>query len=184
MNLKPIKIKSKKSIGAQPVYDLCVPGEHHYILDNGIVSHNSGFVYASSMVVAMKKLKLKVDADGNKTSQVHGIRAACKVMKTRYSKPFEGVQIEIPYDRGMIPTSGLVELFEGKGLLEKQGNRLKYTTNSGEEILKYRKAWTSNEDKCLNIVMDDVTNNVSLIDKETDILEEEECQTESSLDQE
>ena len=43
----------------------------------------------------MRKLKLKVDADGNKTSEVHGIRAACKVMKTRYAKPFESVQVEI-----------------------------------------------------------------------------------------
>ena len=44
--------------------------------------------YASSIVIAMRKLKLKVDADGNKTSDVHGIRASCKVMKTRYAKTF------------------------------------------------------------------------------------------------
>jgi len=40
------------------------------------ISGGQGFIYASSIVVAMRKLKLKVDADGNKTSQVHGIRAA------------------------------------------------------------------------------------------------------------
>ena len=34
---------------------------------------------------------------------VHGIRAACKVMKTRYSKPFESVQVKIPYETGMDP---------------------------------------------------------------------------------
>ena len=45
-----------------------------------------GFIYASSIVIAMKKLKLKEDIDGNKVSAVQGIRAACKVMKTRYSK--------------------------------------------------------------------------------------------------
>ena len=43
----------------------------------------------------MRKLKLKVDADGNKTSEVHGNFVLCKVMKTRYSKPFESVQVEI-----------------------------------------------------------------------------------------
>lgn len=106
------------------------------------ISGGSGFVYASSMVVAMKKLKLKVDADGNKTSQVHGIRAACKVMKTRYAKPFEGVQIEIPYETGMDPYSGMFDLLEGKGLLEKVGNRYKYITSDGEEILDFRKRWT------------------------------------------
>jgi hypothetical protein len=106
------------------------------------ISGGSGFVYASSMVVAMKKLKLKTDADGNKTSQVHGIRAACKVMKTRYAKPFEGVQIEIPYETGMDPYSGLFDMFETKGLLEKVGNRYKYITTDGEEILEFRKRWT------------------------------------------
>ena len=106
------------------------------------ISGGSGFIYASSIVVAMKKLKLKEDADGNKTSQVHGIRAACKVMKTRYSKPFEGVQVKIPYLTGMDPYSGLFDMCEAKGLLEKVGNRYKYVTVDGEEIIEFRKRWT------------------------------------------
>jgi RecA/RadA recombinase len=105
------------------------------------ISGGSGFIYASSIVVAMKKMKLKEDEDGNKISEVMGIRAGCKVMKTRYSKPFEGVQVKIPYETGMNPYSGLVELFEKKGLLVKQGNRLKYINLAGEEVLEYRKAW-------------------------------------------
>ena len=50
-------------------------------------SGGQGFIYASSIVIAMRKLKLKVDADGNKTSDVHGIFCLCKVMKTRYANP-------------------------------------------------------------------------------------------------
>ena len=119
------------------------------------ISGGQGFIYASSIVVAMRKLKLKVDADGNKTSQVHGIRAACKVMKTRYSKPFESVQVEIPYETGMSPYSGLVEFFEAKGLLIKQGNRLKYVTKAGEEMIEFRKNWS---DEKLDIVMNDWNN--------------------------
>jgi RecA/RadA recombinase len=106
------------------------------------ISGGQGFIYASSIVIAMRKLKLKTDENGVKTSKVHGIRAACKVVKTRYSKPFESVQVEIPYETGMSPYSGLLEFFEAKGLLVKQGNRLKYTTKSGEEILEFRKNWT------------------------------------------
>jgi hypothetical protein len=86
-------------------------------------------------------MKLKEDEAGNKISEVRGIRAGCKVMKTRYAKPFEGVQVKIPYETGMNPYSGLIELFEKKGLLEKQGNRLKYIDLAGEEHLDYRKAW-------------------------------------------
>lgn len=117
------------------------------------ISGGQGFIYASSIVVAMKKLKLKEDEDGNKISEVRGIRAACKVMKTRYAKPFESVQVKIPYDTGMNPYSGLVDLFEGKGFLTKEGNRLAYTTPDGTEIKQFRKAWERNEDGCLDQVM-------------------------------
>ena len=118
------------------------------------ISGGQGFIYASSIVIAMKKLKLKVDADGNKTSQVHGIRAACKVMKTRYSKPFESVQVEIPYETGMSPYSGLTIFFEAKGVLKKTGNRLEYTSPvTGDVITKFRKAWDKNEDSCLDLMM-------------------------------
>ena len=120
------------------------------------ISGGQGFIYASSIVIAMRKLKLKVDADGNKTSEVHGIRAACKVMKTRYSKPFESVQVEIPYETGMSPHSGLVDFFEGKGALKKTGNRLEYTSPvTGEVVTKFRKAWASNDEQHLALVMDE-----------------------------
>jgi RecA/RadA recombinase len=105
------------------------------------ISGGSGFVYASSIVVAMKKLKLKEDEDGNKTSEVHGIRAACKVMKTRYAKPFESVQVKIPYETGMDPYSGLFDLFEKAELLEKIGNRYQYITSDGEVLIEFRKNW-------------------------------------------
>jgi RecA/RadA recombinase len=138
------------------------------------ISGGQGFIYASSIVVAMKKLKLKVDADGNKTSQVHGIRAACKVMKTRYSKPFESVQVEIPYETGMNPYSGLVEFFEAKGLLVKQGNRLKYVTKSGEEMIEFRKNWTSEK---LDTVMNE-WNDENLNDEKHE-LEQQESEVEN-----
>jgi len=137
------------------------------------ISGGQGFIYASSIVIAMRKLKLKVDADGNKTSQVHGIRAACKVMKTRYAKPFESVQVEIPYETGMSPYSGLVDFFEAKAVLKKVGNRLEYTsTTTGEVILQFRKAWERNDSNYLDLVMQEWDNEV--VDAiEEDIIDEE-----------
>jgi recombination protein RecA len=123
------------------------------------ISGGQGFIYASSIVVAMKKLKLKEDEDGNKISEVKGIRAACKIMKTRYAKPFESVQIKIPYETGMNPYSGLVDLFEGKGLLSKEGNSLKYTLADGTVIKQFRKAWERNDDGSLDKVMEDFAKN-------------------------
>ena len=100
----------------------------------------------------MKKLKLKEDEKGNKVTDVRGIRAACKVMKTRYAKPFEGVQVKIPYDTGMDPYSGLVDLFEKKGVLTQQGNRLKYIDSAGKEHIEFRKAWVGDK---LDMLMQD-----------------------------
>jgi recombination protein RecA len=123
------------------------------------ISGGQGFIYASSIVVAMRKLKLKTDEDGNKTTTVNGIRSACKVMKTRYAKPFESVQVEIPYSTGMSPFSGLVDLFEDNSTLKKEGNSLVYTTKDGEIIKQFRKAWNRNEKDGLTIIMEEVTNN-------------------------
>ena len=117
------------------------------------ISGGQGFIYASSIVVAMRKLKLKTDADGNKTTSVNGIRASCKIMKTRYSKPFEGVQVEIPYTTGMSPFSGLVDMFETKGILKKEGNSLVYVTKDGEIIKQFRKPWERNEKDGLTVIM-------------------------------
>jgi recombination protein RecA len=117
------------------------------------ISGGQGFIYASSIVVAMKKLKLKEDEDGNKVTEVNGIRSACKIMKTRYAKPFEGVQVKIPYATGMSPYSGLVDMIEKAELLKKEGNSLVYTGVDGVIIKKFRKAWEANTDGCLDTVM-------------------------------
>ena len=117
------------------------------------ISGGQGFVYASSIVVAMKKLKLKEDEDGNKVSDVLGIRSACKIMKTRYAKPFESVQVKIPYSTGMAPTSGLVDMFEKMSVLSKVGNKLAYTSKqTGEIIAEFRKNWT--EEKLMQIMQE------------------------------
>ncbi len=123
------------------------------------ISGGQGFIYASSIVVAMKKLKLKEDEDGNKISEVKGIRAACKIMKTRYAKPFESVQVKIPYETGMNPYSGLVDLFEAKGMLKKEGNSLAYVTSDGEIIKQFRKAWERNDNQGLDKLMEDISKN-------------------------
>jgi RecA/RadA recombinase len=117
------------------------------------ISGGQGFIYASSIVVAMKKMKLKEDEDGNKVTEVNGIRAGCKIMKTRYAKPFEGVQVKIPYATGMSPYSGMVDLAEKKGLLKKEGNSLVYTTLDGEIIKQFRKRWEANEEGCLDTII-------------------------------
>jgi hypothetical protein len=53
----------------------------------------------------------------------------------------------------MSPFSGLVDMFEEKGVLKKEGNSLVYVTKDGEIIKQFRKAWNRNEKDGLTIVM-------------------------------
>jgi hypothetical protein len=55
----------------------------------------------------------------------------------------------------MNPYSGLVDMFETKGLLAKEGNSLKYTLADGTVIKQFRKAWERNENESLDKVMAD-----------------------------
>jgi sugar-specific transcriptional regulator TrmB len=78
----------------------------------------------------------------------------------------------------MNPYSGVVELFEAKGVIEKQGNRLKYVTMDGEEILEYRKNW--NGDLLDKVMSDHITQEASVVNtsKEEDVDLPEEVLTE------
>jgi len=121
------------------------------------VSGGAGFIYASSIVIAMGKLKLKEDENYDKDTKVHGIRAACKIMKSRFSKPFESCKVKIPYDTGIDPYSGLFDMFfNDMGILTKQGNSYKYVSPATNEEVKYfKKGWQSNKNGCMDQLMAD-----------------------------
>lgn len=117
------------------------------------ISGGSGVVFAASIVVAMQKRKLKEDANGNKIADTTGIRSAMEVRKSRYAKPFEKLEIKIPYDQGLSPYAGLVDLMESRGLLRKDGNRLAYDDENGEVVKMYKKAYERNENNVLDTLM-------------------------------
>ena len=70
----------------------------------------------------------------------------------------------------MNPYSGLVDLAEKKGLLEKDGNKLKFTTPDGEEIKQFRKAWERNDDGCLDSLMQHFVKKEEVLS--TDVIDE------------
>lgn len=106
---------------------------------DAIVAGGSGQEFAASIQIVMEKSKLKVDENGDKVTDILGIRSRAMCRKTRFNKPFEQVKIDIPYSTGMNPYSGLIDMFEEKGLLVKVGNKLAYTDLEGNTESWFRK---------------------------------------------
>lgn len=120
-------------------------------------------VFMCTNILQMNKLKLKAkDVEGgfesDKDSDVVGIRSKCKIYKSDYNKPFEVVEVQIPYSTGMNPYSGLFDLFESKKLLVREGNRYTYKSLADGKVLftEFRKNYTN---EMFDIMMKDFQDN-------------------------
>ena len=64
-----------------------------------------GVRFSLSQIILLTKLKLK----SKDKTEIVGINMRCDGFKTRFTKPFQRVEIEVPYDTGMNPYSGLLD---------------------------------------------------------------------------
>ena len=112
-------VKSIRKIKTQPVYDVTVEGEHHYILSNGLVSHNSGLKYAASTVVFLSKKKEK-NAEGD----VVGSIIHCKLYKSRLTKENQLVDVQLNYDSGLNKYYGLLDIAIKYNIFKKISTRI------------------------------------------------------------
>lgn len=80
--------------------------------------------YACSQIILVQKRKLKDEAKDAKMGDFAGVRMICEGYKTRFTKPFQRVEIEVPYETGMDPLSGLKDVAVKAGILIKRGGYL------------------------------------------------------------
>lgn len=83
----------------------------------GVWIVNGAVRYSLSQIVLLTRLKLKDDSGA-----VAGIKMKCEGFKTRFTKPFQTVVLEVPYETGIDPLSGFVELCECIGVIERAGS--------------------------------------------------------------
>lgn len=88
--------------------------------------------YSLSQILMLTKLKLKDTA----SRDIQGIRMMCEGYKTRFTKPFQKITIEVPYDTGMDPYNGLLDVAVEMGICVKKGSRYAI---AGEEKTWYAK---------------------------------------------
>lgn len=76
--------------------------------------------FSLSQIAMLTKLKLR---SGDAASrEVTGIRMKVEGFKTRFTKPFQTATIEVPYDTGMDPYNGLLDVAVELGIVRKKGS--------------------------------------------------------------
>lgn len=110
-------VKSIKKIEQECVYDISVNEFNHYILANGLVSHNSGLKYSASGIVFLSKSK---DRDGK---EVVGNFIKVRMEKSRLSKENAVVELKLSYETGLDRYYGLLELAEKHEVFIRSGNK-------------------------------------------------------------
>lgn len=151
--MNKLKLISKKVIKNNNIdlYDIEVEDEHHYILDNGIISHNSIGSYIPGKVVAgggglkynvsimfmlsKKRLDDKEAEDKNKKDNIESVRVGVTIkvtpIKQRFAKPIY-VELHIPFFKQPNPYVGLEKftswescgIMRGKCLTPKEYEKL------------------------------------------------------------
>ena len=112
-----MKIVSIKKTTTEKVYDITVDQAEHYILGNGVITHNSGLKYAASSIIYLSKKK---DKDG---TEVIGNIIHCKNQKSRLTIENKMIDVKLGYQSGIDRYYGLLEFGEKYDVFKKSGNR-------------------------------------------------------------
>ena len=104
-----IKSLNISFIGTHQVYPADVlAGEGKWAINNAIR-------YSASQIALITRLKLKQDGE------VTGIRMSVETFKSRFAKLGSKVEVVVPFDKGMDPNSGLIDMLEAEGVIKKSG---------------------------------------------------------------
>lgn len=104
-----MKITQIKRVGRKPVYDLSVAEAEHYILKNGVVTHNTGIYYSANQIFIISKSQEK---DGD---QLSGFKFTINIEKSRYVKEKSKLPFTVLYNSGVQKWSALFDLAQESG---------------------------------------------------------------------
>lgn len=111
-----MKIKSIKKVGRKPVYDIEIANSHSYVLENGVITHNSGLIYSSDSILLISRSNEKKGTD------VVGYNFNINVMKSRHSREKARIPVTVTYDNGINVWSGLLDMAVASGDVNKPSN--------------------------------------------------------------
>lgn len=105
------------------------------LLGDGAWAITNSTRFSSAIIGLITKLKLKEDGE------VTGVRMKFETFKSRFAKLGTKVELDVPYNRGISSTSGLVELLEEMGVIAKGtqiGEKLLWVAEVNGERIKFK----------------------------------------------
>jgi len=111
-----MKIKNIEKIGKKPVYDLSVENVEHYILENGVVTHNTGVYYSSDNIWIVGRSQEKEGTD------VAGYHFNIAIEKSRYVREKSKIPITVMWEGGINKWSGLMDVALSANYIAKPSN--------------------------------------------------------------
>ncbi len=108
-------------------------------------------------MAAHLKDKFKANSSG-KGGKAIGITCVVENIKSRASKPYEKIEIQIPYLTGIDPYSGLFDVQMAEGVITVPSNgRYQYTNDKGEVITFYKKDYRDHADEIMKVMQPDMS---------------------------
>jgi len=114
--LQTKKIKSITRVGLKPVYDITVANKSEYVLENGVITHNTGSYYSADNIFIIGRQQEK---DGKETI---GYNFIINVEKSRYVKEKAKIPITVTHEGGISKWSGLLDIALETGHVIKPSN--------------------------------------------------------------
>lgn len=112
-------VQALKHLNASMIVTAQVYKNQDILNGEGLWIVSDAIKFSLSQVVMLTKLKLRDDV----SKEIAGIRMKCEGYKTRFAKPFQTVTIEVPYETGMDPYNGLLDVAVSVGVVDKKGSR-------------------------------------------------------------
>lgn len=122
-----MKVKNIKKIGKHKVYDVSVDVSESYVLENGVICHNTGTIYASDTIIFIGKQQEK------EGKELLGWNFILKSEKSRFVREKVAIPVLVKYKGGLSKYSGMFELAKdygfiaspSKGWYEYKGNKMR-----------------------------------------------------------
>lgn len=128
---KQMKVKSIRPVGRRKVYDISVNEAEHYVLENGVITHNTGGVYSSDTIWIVGRQQ---DKD-TKTKEIDGYDFIINIEKSRFVKEKSKIPISVSYEGGINIWSGLLENAIEAGIINKPAPGKYEVINENGEVV-------------------------------------------------